>query len=244
MLSTGANEVQEKKKPKQLEKKQHNLLGCMWVMKQQPSCLKVFAATASSLVLRIDSSPRWRASKDLLCSQSYPDVLLTYLTCSSVIRGCVSTEHGSKPQVCSAPEFLGATALHVPCRRIWPWRSPTCRHVSDRARGSSLACSMPLTCLPFPLHNRRWLHLGVAEAQEILERRAGVGESQHYSYLSLPRLPPSCLVSGCLGGKYLIPGQNCLTSGITFWDVPQLYIPKSQDPNCQGKQPALKSCPS
>lgn len=189
-------------------------------MKQQPSCLKVFAATASSLVLRIDSSPRWRASKDLLCSQSYPNVLLTYLTCSSVIRGCLSTEHGSKPQVCSAPEFLGATALHVPCCRIWPWHSPTCRRGSDRARGSSLACSMPLADLPFPLwskHNRRWLHLGVAEAQEILERRAGVGESQHNSYLSLPPVSlPAVWSLGVLGG-------NTWFLGKTTWLQVQLF---------------------
>lgn len=68
----------------------------MRVMKQQPCCLgvKVSDATARSLVLRIDSSPRRRASKDSLCSQSYSHVLLTYLTYSSIIRGYVSTEHG------------------------------------------------------------------------------------------------------------------------------------------------------
>lgn len=218
-------------------------------MKQLPCCLgvKVPAATASSLVLKIGSSPRWRAWKDLLCSQSYPDILLTYLTYSSVIRGCVSTEHSQscrldqlqsfwEPQPCTRRAVGYGLGAH---QSVGMGRTG---HVGAAWRAQCRLHAFCSPCGPGVAGD------GFIWGQLMLRDFGGKGRggwvSAQLLHFPTHHLPPSCLVSVCLGGKYLIPGQNCLTSGTTFWDIAQLYLQVSQDANGWGKQPALKSCPS
>lgn len=168
-------------------------------MKQQPCCLgvKVSVATARSLVLRIDSSPGRRVSKDSLCSQSYSHVLLTYLTYSSIIRGYVSTEHGQRcgrAQLQSfwEPQPRARCAVGFGLGAHRPVSTGQTGHVGAAWRAQ---CCQRAFCPVQPRHlpsHSPWspgvVGDGFIRRRLMLRDFGGKGESQHYSYPSLPTL--------------------------------------------------------
>lgn len=222
MTYKGKKKRQTKKNPqktKQLRNPQYNLQGRVRVMKQQPCYLgvKVSAATANSLLLKTDSSPRERASKTchtfnhtlmyywhiwhipLLLMNVFPQNMV------KITGRCVQLQTSWEPQP-SMPRAVGYDlGAHQPVSM------GQAGHVGAAWCTQCHLHIFPSTCGPGVARD------GFIWGWLMLRDFGGKGTGRWVSALLLPFptycLPSSFLVSLCPGGKYLIPGQNCLSSG-------------------------------